>query len=64
MIARSGALPPLTFTGRSDSKVLDPVYWIVMPVHLEKSAHEALSELDSGLRIDPNMVTVEPLWPA
>jgi hypothetical protein len=64
MIAKFGALPPLTFTGRSDSKVFDPVYWIVIPVHLEKSAQEVFRESDSGLRIDPNIVTVLPLWPA
>ena len=64
MIARFGALPPLTLTGRSDSKVFEPVYWILIPVHFENSAHELFSESDSGLRIDPNIVTVLPLWPA
>jgi hypothetical protein len=51
-------------TGRSDSKVFDPVYWTLIPVHLEKSAQDLLRESDSGLRIDPNIVTVDPLWPA
>jgi len=64
MIARFGALPPLTLTGRSASKVFDPVYWTLIPVHLEKSAQEVFMESDSGLRIDPNIVTVDPLWPA
>ncbi len=35
-----------------------------MPVHLLNSAHELLSESDSGLRIEPNIVTVVPSWPA
>ena len=29
-----------------------------------KSAHDLFRESDSGLRIDPNIVTVEPLCPA
>src|ERR1035437_1658134 len=35
-----------------------------MPVHVWKSAHDLLSESDSGLKIDPNIVTVVPLCPA
>jgi hypothetical protein len=43
--------------------VFDPVYLIVMPVHFWKSAHDVFSESDSGLRIEPNIVTVLPLCP-
>jgi hypothetical protein len=36
---------------------------MVMPVHCSNSAHDLFSESDSGLRIEPNIVTVVPEWP-
>lgn len=64
MIARSGALPPVTRTWICDSKSGEPSYEILIPVQELNSAQDFSSESDSGLRIEANIVTVFPELPA
>src|SRR5262245_8946564 len=64
MMARSGALPPLTRTGSWDSKSFAPSYEILMPVQSLNSFQDFWSESDSGLMIEANIVTVLPDCPA
>ena len=63
MIARSGGVAAVDLDRQVGLEVFEPVYLIVMPVHCSNCAQDFFSESDSGLRIEPNIVTV-PLAPA
>src|SRR5439155_8329040 len=64
MIARFGALPPVTRTGSWDSKSFEPSYEMVIPVQDWNWAHDFCSESDSGEMIEANIVTFLPACPA